>query len=507
MSILSIFSTRELVSAIYLLCFFIFGITKKVIRSSFVDLLKAFFCWKIIIPILVLILYGIVPILIAKRFSFWKWIYIKDVVFWLIFAGLPCVLNVSAAKEKDHFKSILLNNIKFAVIVEFIISSFTFSIVVEFLLQPVLLFLMLLQLVAESKDEYKKIAHMLSIIMTLIGFSILFSSIKIAMQSLTKDNEIDLLVSFLIPIVYSFLYLPFAYLLALYSEYEQLYIRIKVVYENIGMINSADNKLLKTRFWMIVKECRFSIKNILLIDGSLLVDIYSAKNEEEFESFIRKLSKKKEKNKMDKKPLFDRTGMKIFQLVLYIVTGIIASLACIPQIDAFFHTPEHNLEISVPDVKVNEKSFVIPMIFKNEGDFDEILTTISLDFFDGDYHVLQLSETEDIFLFQKKSNYTKIFETEIDFEKKDKTIYEYFLGNKTLSVELVFEFATQDNKHVTTRIKLGDVSINEAATEFDMRIAIPYKEIDFSDAKEKIIIENYPRTNEYDAFKLLERKK
>lgn len=155
---------------------------------------------------------------------------------------------------------------------------------------------------------------------------------------------------------------------------------------------------------------------------------------------------------------------------------------------------------------MNGNVFVIPMIFKNKGDFDEILTSISLDFFNDNYHVLTLSETEDIFLFQEKLNYTKIFETEIDFQNKDKHMYEYLLDNKTLSLELIFNFATQGNKHVTNRIKLGDIYINETLTNFEMSISSSYKRIDFSNAKETIILGNFPRTTEYDSFKLLERK-
>ena len=212
------------------------------------------------------------------------------------------------------------------------------------------------------------------------------------------------------------------------------------------------------------------------------------------------------KNKKKQDSLADKEEMKNLHYVLTIISLIVAIFAAVPQIKTMFHVRTHNLGIAIPDLKVNEKKFVIPMIFKNDGDYDEILTRISLDFFDGDFHVFQLAETEDIFLFQKKTNYTKIFETKIDFQDKDKFIYEYCLGNKTMSLELVFEFASQDNKHVTTRVKLGDVFINDDITKFDMRISIPFKEVDFSKAKEKIVIENYPRTIEYDAFKLVERK-
>lgn len=209
---------------------------------------------------------------------------------------------------------------------------------------------------------------------------------------------------------------------------------------------------------------------------------------------------------MERKELSDNKILKNIHYILTLVSLVLAIFAAVPQIVTLCHKRIHNLEIVIPELKVNEKWFVIPMIFKNSGDYDEILTNISLDFFKGDFHILQLAETEDIFLIQKETNYTKVFETEIDFQDKDKFLYEYMLGNKTLSLELVFEFDSEDNKHVTTRIKLGDVFINEDITKFDMQISIPFKEIDFSNAKEKVMIENYPRTMEYDAFKLVERK-
>lgn len=209
---------------------------------------------------------------------------------------------------------------------------------------------------------------------------------------------------------------------------------------------------------------------------------------------------------MERKELYDNKILKNIHYILTLISLILAIFAAVPQIVTLCHKRIHNLEIAIPDLKVNENYFVIPVVFKNNGDYDEILTSISLDFFNGESHVLELAETDNIFLFQKKSDYTKIFETRIDFQDKDMLFSEYLLGNKTLSLELVFEFVSQENKHVTTRIKLGDVFINEDLTKFDMQISVPSKEVDFSYAKEKIIIENYPRTTEYDSFKLVERK-
>ncbi len=502
----SLFSTREIVSALYLLIFIVFIITKKSIRSSLLNVIKAFFCFKIQVPIFLLFLYGSIPVLVAKQFSFWKWIYIKDIIIWLIFAGVPCCLNVSDAKEQSHFMKIVFDNFKFSVFVEFIISSFTFNIFIEFLLQPVLLFLVMLQSTAESNSKFKNVATLINYLLCMIGIIILVSSVKIAIQSLTKESEIDLLISFLTPIVYSLFFLPCAYFLALYSEYELLFVRIKTVYTNKGMIIPKKDKLLRKRFWEIIRLCRFSIKKLMLIDSTLLLDIYSADNDKEYNDFINKFKSKCKENNMSKEKLFDRNGMKIFQFVLTVVASIIASLAYLPQVKTFFYKPIHNFEIAIPDVKVNEKTFIIPMTFKNYGDYDEILSSITLGLFDGDFCVAVLSETDDIYLFQKKENSAKIFETEIDFQNGTRFDFEDLLENKTLSLELIYVFVVDGNKHVSKHLKIGDISINEDITHFNMVLKTISGKLDFSESKETIIIENYPRTTEYDPFVIKERK-
>lgn len=209
---------------------------------------------------------------------------------------------------------------------------------------------------------------------------------------------------------------------------------------------------------------------------------------------------------MKQKSLADKRIVKNIHIITTIVATILSIIGAFPHLKSLFHKNVHNMEITIPDIKANENVLTIPMIFKNNGDFDEILTNISLDFFDGDSQVLQLAETEDVFLFQKQSNYTKIFETEIDFQEKDKSVYGYILGGKTLSLELIYNFSAQENKHVLTHIKLGEVFINDDLTNFDMRILIPSKKIDYSNAKEEFVIENFPRSVEYDCPKLLERK-
>jgi len=71
---------------------------------------------------------------------------------------------------------------------------------------------------------------------------------------------------------------------------------------------------------------------------------------------------------------------------------------------------------------------------------------------------------------------------------------------------LIFNFVTDENKHVTSRMKLGNISINEDITQFNMILKTVSEKIDFSGSKETFIIQNYPRMIDYDPFMIKERK-
>lgn len=108
------------------------------------------------IPFLIMLLYAGLFVGILSLCSFWNWIYIKDIVIWVLFAGIPvCYGAANKTVNEEYFSSIVINNFKFAIIVEFIINTFTFSLITELLLQLSLFVLYALQVMAETKTEYK----------------------------------------------------------------------------------------------------------------------------------------------------------------------------------------------------------------------------------------------------------------------------------------------------------------------------------------------------------------
>lgn len=212
-------------------------------------------------------------------FSFWDWSYLKDLLIWVLFAGVPVCFNaVSSTIEDNYFKKMIFDNVKYTALVEFFTGTFTFNILTEFIIQPVLLFFLLLQAVADTKEEYKPIKTAMNWIIPLAGFVILGFTLKNAISSIADVNTIGVLVSFCMPIFLSLMYLPMAYLFAVYAKYEILFARLK---------SKEPNNIINARRRMaIIRICMLSYKKINRFTKTYLFHMYNNMTEAEFYKFI-----------------------------------------------------------------------------------------------------------------------------------------------------------------------------------------------------------------------------
>lgn len=96
----------------------------------------------------------------------------------------------------------------------------------ELILIPIVTFISILDAIAEVKKEYQIAHKLLSRILVAIGFSMLFYSFSQAINTYNQYSNTDLLISFMIPFIYSIFFIPVTYIFVLYSEYEKLFIRL-----------------------------------------------------------------------------------------------------------------------------------------------------------------------------------------------------------------------------------------------------------------------------------------
>lgn len=180
------------------------------------------------VPLIFLLIYSMIIVYYFSLLPYWDFKYLKDIFIWIIIAGIPLFFNsVSNKIEEKYFKKMIIKNLGLVAIVEFFTGTFTFNIFVEFLIQPILLFFTLLQIVSGMKDEYKQVEKFVNWMVAITGFIILGFTIKVAISTYQDLNSIDLIVSFILPLLLSTLFMPITYFFALYAKYSHLFSLLK----------------------------------------------------------------------------------------------------------------------------------------------------------------------------------------------------------------------------------------------------------------------------------------
>ena len=211
----------------------------------------------------------------------WENIYIKDIIIWFLFSGLIYCMNaVSSEADETYIKKMLKDNLKFTMILEFFMSTFTFNIWIELAIIPVITIITVMNVIAERKEEYKNVHKLLDSVLAIAGFWIFYETIKIRTNEYRQLNIINTLVSFIIPIVYLILIIPLEYALELYSKYELLFLRMTFKEEK-------DKKTKIRHRVAVICSCRISVRRVLLFQREYMGRMYVKMKDNEFEKLIR----------------------------------------------------------------------------------------------------------------------------------------------------------------------------------------------------------------------------
>lgn len=274
-----IFTTREIAIFIWFLIISFLILLKKEIRIACINIIKCVFNKHIIIPFCILILYSVIIALILNfKINMLK--FLKDIILWVIFVGVPFAFSsINKKVDKKYFINYAINNIKIIAILEFIISTFTFKLMWELVLIPIVTFISMLDVVAQTKEKYQISHNFFSNILTLIGLSMLIYSFNKAINTYNQYSNTDLLISFMIPFIYSVFFIPVTYLMVVYSEYQKLFIRLK----KITKISDKQKKEL-------IRKINISIKRIQYFNSNCLYRLYNKISEDEFKKILKEIS-------------------------------------------------------------------------------------------------------------------------------------------------------------------------------------------------------------------------
>ena len=284
---MDIFSTRELATAFWvgaiLIAVGMAIVTNKKIRQGFIGVLKCFFNRKLRKLWEIYFLYIGIITLMFSRSPIWKNIYLKDIILWTLFSGLTICMNAVAGEaDEKYISKVLKDNIRFTVVTEFLLSTFTFSFWVELIIIPITTVIVLFDTVAEHKSDAIAVHKLLQDMMAFAGLCVILQTVRVGILEYRELNVINTLVSFFIPIVYLLLFTPLEYAFELYSKYEMLFIQMHFK-------EPRDKKVKRKRHLKVIKACGLSVRKIILFQKQCIPRMYVSMSDSEFEALISQL--------------------------------------------------------------------------------------------------------------------------------------------------------------------------------------------------------------------------
>lgn len=284
---MDIFSTRELATAFWvgaiLIAVGMAIVTNKKIRQGFIGVLKCFFNRKLRKLWEIYFLYIGIITLMFSRSPIWKNIYLKDIVLWTLFSGLTICMNAVAGEaDEKYISKVFKDNIRFTVVTEFLLSTFTFSFWVELIIIPITTVIVLFDTVAEHKSDAIAVHKLLQDVMAFAGLCVILQTVRVGILEYRELNVINTLVSFFIPIVYLLLVTPLEYAFELYSKYEMLFIQMHFK-------EPSDKRVRRKRHLKVIKVCGLSVKRIMLFQKQCIPRMYVSMSDSEFEALISQL--------------------------------------------------------------------------------------------------------------------------------------------------------------------------------------------------------------------------
>lgn len=246
--------------AIIILLFLIFAIYKREIRHSLAGVLKCFFKWKILLPVALMLLYICCFVWLFYKVNLWDWSLLKDTIFW---AGAALVMLFNYERIGKDLKKYLKDQFGLIIILEFVAGFYAFNIIGELILVPFVIFLSMMNAVAATKKEWLPVKKLTDGLIATIGIYILLFAISRMIGGFRTFATIHTLETFLLPIIFTLIFLPFIYVVALFAEYEMLFVRLEHVWfkNNKSLIKYAKRQVFKTCLLNLRKVKNLSAKS------------------------------------------------------------------------------------------------------------------------------------------------------------------------------------------------------------------------------------------------------
>lgn len=225
MDLFQIFNNRELAIIVWVTLLFIWTFaTQPTFYKNIVAFLQSVVgLLKYLSPMFV---YVFLCVFILYKLHFWDISLLKVTAIW--FFGWAIVMFVNATKigrENGYLKKVILELVGVTAVISFVSNFYSFSLWFELLLIPFVVLLSGMSALASFDKKHEVVGKFTNSILVGVGLIVLCVSLYKTVVNFNSFATVGTLQEFMIPILLSFMYVPYAYGLSIYSRWEQKKIR------------------------------------------------------------------------------------------------------------------------------------------------------------------------------------------------------------------------------------------------------------------------------------------
>ncbi|MFW5803798.1 MAG: hypothetical protein ACOCWG_01045 [bacterium] len=282
--IFKILSNREI--SIIIWAIIIFGTLIISSKGGFRNLfavIKSLFI-KHFIPFYVIFgLYFFLIIYFLNQISIWEYQLYKDFIYWLFTIGIVLFFNSNNLKSYKDFSKVILTATSATIILEFIIGFYNFPLVWELILLPVVTIIAIFSYFVEMEKNDQnntRISKFLKNFLSVIGIGIFIFTTYQLIVSYNDFFTLSNLKSFMLPPIFTLLFLPLIYLTVIYMKYER-------TFRNLNRYKFLSNDRKNKIKYSIIIYANVDLNYLDKANKIILFNKENLLNESDIKSYIR----------------------------------------------------------------------------------------------------------------------------------------------------------------------------------------------------------------------------
>lgn len=245
-------NNREIATLVWLGLFVAWGLSRTGVRSAASGVLRALVAKPILISLAAMAVYIALCVKALSLLGVWEPANLKTTIAWALTFAFASMIELSrVTADATFYQKTVKETVSLTVALVFVTQFFTFSLPAELILVPVMAMLGLLEAFSGTRPEWAAVHKLLTWILTIAGLGFIIHAIYQLTQHWSEFATFATMREFATPILLSVLFLPFIFVLSVYSVYERVFIRLGLYVSDQALLDYAKTHAILAFGWDI----------------------------------------------------------------------------------------------------------------------------------------------------------------------------------------------------------------------------------------------------------------